>query len=205
MADDAKPAPGDEHSRTPPSSANLAWSDAEFLERVKRRDSLALGRFFDLAFPYVYSLAYRFTRHRETAEDITQEVFLKVYAAADRLDTGRSAKPWITAITVNACRDEARRRSARPEDSVDAATIGDVHSSPGTPEEDLIRAERDLRLERALGQLDWESRLVVLLHDYSDRPHEEIAKLMGISHDAVRKRYSRALKRLAEIVQETGT
>jgi len=205
MADESNSAPGARRAGTPPFPVNPAWSDAAFLEKVKRRDSVALGRFFDLAFPYVYSLAYRFTRHRETAEDLTQEVFLKVYNAADRLDTSRSAKPWITAITVNACRDEARRRLARPEDSVDAALIGEVHASTGTPEEDLINAERDLALERALGRLDWESRLVVLLHDYSDRPHEEIAELMGISHEAVRKRYSRALKRLAEIVQETGS
>jgi RNA polymerase sigma-70 factor (ECF subfamily) len=168
---------------------------------VRLRDRDALGRFFDLAFPYVYNLAYRFTRHRETAEDITQEVFIKVHKAAHRVAPDRSAKPWLTAITVNACRDEARRRRARPEDTVDSGDIGRNFASPATPEAELLERERNRQLERALGELDWESRLVVLLHDYCGLPHDEIAGLVQNSHDAVRKRHSRAIKRLSELVQ----
>lgn len=205
MADQREPAPETHRAKGPARPEDPKWSDEQLLEGVRRRDPDALGRLFDLAFSYVYSLAFRFTRHRETAEDVTQEVFLKLYGAADRIATDRSAKPWVTTITVNACRDEARRRAARPEDTVDAAIIDQVHAAPGTPEAEWIQTERDREVERALGMLDFESRLVVLLHDYSDRPHEEIADLMGVSHDAVRKRYSRALKRLAEILQGNRT
>jgi len=205
MADEPQSAHSAKSAGAPRSAVDPAWSDASLLAAVKAREPSALGRFFDLAFPYVYSLAYRFTRQRETAEDMTQEVFLKVYNAADRLATDRSAKPWITAITVNACRDHARRRAARPEDSVDALVLDAVHSAPGTPEQDLMRAERDRQLDKALDQLDFESRLVVLLHNFSDYSHESIAQLMGTSHDAVRKRYSRALRRLAGIIGEAGT
>jgi RNA polymerase sigma factor (sigma-70 family) len=182
-----------------------AWQDRLLLEGVRRREPEALKRFYDVAFPYVYNLAFRFAGHRQTAEDITQEVFIKVFGAADRLDIERSAKPWLTTIAYNACRDSARRVTARPEEAEDAAIIGDRPSAQSTPEEDFVRKERDELLNRALCKLDEPSRLVVILHNLCGYAHEEVATVTGASPAAVRKRHSRALKRMAEIVQEMQT
>jgi len=177
------------------------WQDRDLLAGVRGRDSDALARFFDLAFPYVFTLALRLTRNKERAEDITQEVFLKIYRATDRLETDVSAKPWVTTITYNAFRDETRRLAARPEELVDPIIMTTHSTDTGTPETELIRREREQMVERALQDLDEESRAVVILHDYCERPHEEIATLMGISHAAVRKRHSRALKRMTEFIR----
>jgi RNA polymerase sigma factor (sigma-70 family) len=193
------PEPG--HDNSASRSREEEWVSRDILEGVKRRDPDALGRFFDAAFSYVYSLAYRLTGDRHAAEDVTQEVFLKVHRAADRLDVERHPRPWITTITYNACRDVARRRSARPESPVDATEIGERHEAPGTPEEEVLRRERERLLERALGELDEESRAVVILHDFGGHSHEEIAEIVDASHAAVRKRYSRALGRLREIMR----
>jgi RNA polymerase sigma-70 factor (ECF subfamily) len=177
------------------------WVSRDVLEGVSRRDPDALAALFDVAFPYVYNLALRLTGDRHTAEDVTQEVFLKMHRAADRLDPERHPRPWITTITYNAVRDSARRRSARPEDPVNGSEIGERASAPGTPEEDLLRREREQLLEGALGELDDESRAVVILHDFGGHSHEEIAEIIDASHAAVRKRYSRALRRMAEIIR----
>lgn len=178
-----------------------AWNDRVVLEGVRRRDSDALARFFDVTFPYVYSVAFRLLGSREAAEDATQEVFLKIYQAADRLDANRHPKPWITTITYNACRDAARRSGARPEDPTDAMEIGERKEGPGNPEAELAAKERDMMIDKALLALDEDWRIVVVLHDYCDFPHDEIARLIGVSHAAARKRYSRALKRLAELLR----
>jgi RNA polymerase sigma-70 factor (ECF subfamily) len=178
-----------------------AWEDRRVLEGVRRRDPDALGRFFDVAFPYVYSVAFRLMGNHHIAEDVAQDVFLKVYRAADRLDVDRHPKPWITTITYNACRDAARRSTARPEEAVDATSIGERHQTQETPEDIVIREERDRLVEQALRELDAEWRAVVILHDYCGYSHEEIADIVGASHAAVRKRYSRALKRMAEILR----
>jgi RNA polymerase sigma factor (sigma-70 family) len=193
------PEPG--HDNSAGRSREEEWVGRDVLEGVKRRDTDALGKFFDAALPYVYSLAYRLTGDSHAAEDVAQEVFLKVHRAADRLDVERHPRPWITTITYNACRDVARRRSARPEHAVDATEIGERHESPGTPEDELLRRERERLLERALGELDEESRAVVVLHDFGGHSHEEIAEIVDASHAAVRKRYSRALGRLREIIR----
>jgi RNA polymerase sigma-70 factor (ECF subfamily) len=178
------------------------WQDRQLLEGVRRREPEALKRFYDVAFPYVYNLAYRFAGHRPTAEDIAQEVFIKVYGAADRLDVERSAKPWLTTVVYNTCRDSARRLSARPEDAVDATDIGLRPSTASNPEQDFIQKERDALVNQALLRLDESSRLVIILHTFCDYTHEDVAQVTGDSTVAVRKRHSRAIKRMAEIVQE---
>jgi RNA polymerase sigma-70 factor (ECF subfamily) len=181
--------------------AGGAWGDRDLLEGVRRRDNDALARFFDETFPYVYNLAFRFTWNREAAEDVAQEVFLKVHRAADRLDVNRNPRPWLTTITYNACRDAARRRSSRPEDTVDAMEIGERLEAGATPEDVLEERERVQLVERALRELDEEFRTVVLLRDYCGFSHEQIADVVEASHDAVRKRYSRALSRMGEIIK----
>lgn len=193
------PEPG--HDNSTGQAREEEWVSRDVLEGVRRRDPDALGKLFDAAFPYVYNLAYRLMGDHHAAEDVAQEVFLKVHRAAERLDVERHPRPWITTITYNACRDVARRRSTRPEDPIDAGEIGERHHSPGTPEDDLLRREREQLLERALGELDEQSRAVVILHDFGGHSHEEIAEIVDASHAAVRKRYSRALKRLGEIMR----
>jgi len=191
---------GEAFGRT--SGASEAWDDRDLLEGVRRRESDALAKFFEMAFPYVYSLAWRLTGNREAAEDVAQEVFLKVHRAADRLDPDRNPRPWLTTITYNAVRDAARRSAARPEDATDASEIGERTAAAETPDQVLEDREQVKILERALAELDEGLRTIVLLRDFSGLSHEEIAGIVGASHDAVRKRYSRALARLREIIEE---
>lgn len=194
--------PGDDRStRAPVDGLDGAWTDPDTLEGVRRKDPQALASFFDAAFPYVYSLAYRLMGQHEAAEDVTQDVFVKVYQAADRLQADRHPKPWLTTITYNTCRDAARRRAARPEALENGALIGRLPGEASTPEEELLRKEREMLVEKALLQLDEESRAAVILHDYCGTAHEDIAEMMELSHAAARKRYSRAVKRLVEIIK----
>jgi RNA polymerase sigma-70 factor (ECF subfamily) len=185
----------------PADDSSGAWVDHDTLDGVRRRDPKALGVFFDAAFPYVYNIAFRLLGSNEMAEDATQDVFVKVYQAAGRLQVDRSPKPWLTAITYNTCRDALRRAAVRPETPEDAVTIGDRSGNVLNPEEVLLGKEREKITERALLELDEESRAIVVLHDFCNTSHEDIADMMGLSHEAVRKRHSRSLKRMAEIIR----
>jgi RNA polymerase sigma-70 factor (ECF subfamily) len=187
----------------PETGPDPAWTDRSVLEGVRRREPEALGRFFDTAFPYVYSLAVRLTGNRHAAEDATQEVFLKVYQAADRLDPGRHPRPWITTITYNTCREAARRGASRAAESLDDGAGREPVASDRTPEQTSLSREQQRLLERALGELDGESRAIVLLRAYGDLSHERIAEIMNTSHSAVRKRFSRAIRRLSQLLRGT--
>lgn len=175
---------------------------ADVLERVRARESAALTMFYEHYFDHVYSLAARLMGERAPAEDVTQDVFLKVWRAAPGLDPARDPAPWLTAITCNACRDVWRSgayrasRSGRP--PADDPELGVVLSSGrNDPEEDALSSERERLVQRALTRLPEALRIPIVLHDFQGLGHAEVAKLLGIDHAAARKRYSRALTALA--------
>lgn len=177
------------------------------LERVRTRDPEALAALFDHFFGRIYGLAFRMTGEKAAAEDVTQEVFLKVHRAAHQLDTGRDPGPWLMTITANLCRERWRSRSGRQEKrtvSLDAKpdAVANVPAAASSPEQDALAADRARRLENAIGRLDESMRLVVLLHDMQGMTHEEISMVTGDAPPAVRKRYSRALARLREMLQD---
>ena len=158
--------------------------------------------FYERYFDHVYSLAFRLMGERERAEDVTQDVFLKVWRAAPSLDVNRDPAPWLTAITCNTCRDVWRSgsyraaRSGRPP-SDDPETGVVLSSGRNDPEEDALSSERERLVQRALTRLPEALRASVVLHDYQGLGHAQVAELLGIDHAAARKRYSRALAALA--------
>ncbi len=175
----------------------------ELLEGVRTRDPEALSAFFEEHVDAIYDFAYRLLGERAPAEDATQEVFLRVHRAAERLDPERDPRPWLAQITRNVCRDvwrSAAYRAGRRSVSVDAdEPDGVVLTAPkADPEQATLDRERDEIVQAAILKLPEGEREIVVLHDYRGLRHDEIADVVGVSHAAVRKRYSRALARLAE-------
>jgi len=206
---------------TPPASPNVIHPErtarsarggaplpAGTLERVRTRDPAALAEFFDRYIGMVFGLAVRLTGDRTQAEDVAQEVFLKVHRAAHQLDPSRDPAAWLAAITANACRDLWRSgawrmaaRSRSVEEDPDA--FGALSTGINDPERDALAAERERLVQDALDRLPEVLRVPVVLHDYQGLNHQEIADALGIQHAAARKRYSRALEALAGLLKET--
>ena len=171
------------------------------LERVRRREPEALTAFFDHYFGRVYGVIFRMVGDRHLAEDLTQEVFLKVHRAAHRLDPARDPGTWLIAIAANTCRDlwrSAAHRMARRGDPLDDETLSHLEGGSHTPEADLIARERERLVQEAIAALPVPLRLAVVLHVYDGLGHDEVAAITGIRDSAARKRYSRALRLLAE-------
>ncbi len=178
----------------------------EVLENVRKRHPDALSALFDYGFDRIFALASRLVGERATAEDIAQEVFLKVHRAAHQLDPNRDPMPWLLTITSNACRDHWRSSKGRPitdVDAVEAEGVPELRTGPHhDPERAVLTTERERFVREAIMQLPDSLRLVVILHDYENLTHDEIAPIVGTSHAAVRKRYSRALASLAESLKD---
>jgi RNA polymerase sigma-70 factor (ECF subfamily) len=191
----------------PPGSIHDTEAE-HLLARVRARDPDALGAFFEQHLDAVHALAWRLVGERSAAEDITQEVFCKVYRAAHQIDTRRDPRPWLLTITYNACREywrSASYRRARRSVSLDASPEDELHLPPdgSDPESDAIAGERASAVHAALQKLPDTLRAVVVLHEYHGLGHDEIATLTGMSHAAVRKRYSRALSELGRLLRVT--
>ena len=180
---------------------------AAVLEKVRQRDPQALAALFDHHFRRIYNLAYRLLGEKTAAEDVTQEVFLKVHRAAHQLDVDRDPGPWLMTITANLCREKWRSREGRQAQqttSLDAKPeVAEIlpHGA-AAPDSRVLDKDRDRILGEALDKLPEAMRLVVVLHDLQGLTHEEISGIVGDEAAAVRKRYSRALTRLRELIPD---
>ena len=177
------------------------------LEGVRQHGPHAMAEFFEYYFDRVFGLVLRLLGDRTAAEDVTQEVFFKVYRAAHQLDPARDPGPWLTAIAYNACRDlwrsSAHRMSGKSRSIDDEAIAAPLASTANDPEQDALMHERERLVRAALAELPEALRTPVLLYEYQGMSHQEIAELLGIEHAAARKRYSRALAALAKLLKES--
>ncbi len=183
--------------------------DRATLEGVRAREPAALGKLFDAYFGSVFALVHRLLGDRTLAEDATSEVFFKVQRAAHSIDPNRDPAPWLMTIATNVCRDlwrsgayRMRQRSRSVED--DPVVANTLRSATEEPPKALETAERQLAVREALLELSESHRVAILLHEYEGLSHQEVAERTGIEHAAARKRYSRALSALAELLKAKG-
>ncbi|HEU5001180.1 MAG TPA: sigma-70 family RNA polymerase sigma factor [Actinomycetota bacterium] len=172
------------------SSSRIAktGSQAAAPERVPTWEEVAAehGRF-------VYSLAYRLTGSTADAEDLAQDVLLRVRTALARYRPG-SLEGWLLRITTNLFYDRMRHRSRHPTEPLDELSESgepEPASSLPTPEDSALRGELRAVVEQALSELPYQFRVAVLLCDLYQMSYEEIGSTMGWRLGTVRSRIHR--------------
>ena len=160
----------------------------------------------------VYAICYRFTGDAVDAEDVTQDVFLKVYRNLASFDTAKgSFHTWITTLTRNLLVDNYRRtRLDRASDSLDE-TLGGEDDGPTmaerladtrpSQEQQYGRLELRATIQQALKKLSPELREAVILRDLEDMDYKEIAVVLKIPEGTVKSRISRGRAELARLLQ----
>ena len=170
--------------------------EERLLPLVGQGDSEAFEVLYRSTEKAVYALALSILRNPHDAEDIVQETYLKVRAAAHLYVPQGKPLAWLFTITKNLCRDLLRGQS-RTEAAPDGAEDDLRVSYVSDPTDRLV-------LEAALKALGEEERQVVLLHAASGLKHREIARDLGLPLSTVLSRYSRALKKLQRYLTEEG-
>lgn len=152
----------------------------------------------------VYSITYRVVGNKEEAEDITQEVFIKVYHGLKKFEQQASFSTWIYRIATNTALDSLDKMERRPKihirlfssknDSQETGQDGpDLPASSETdPEEAAQQSELRECIRNVLKKLDREQARLLLLRDFDDRSYEEIARLLEAGLSAVKMRIHRA-------------
>lgn len=150
----------------------MSADEASLVRRCLRGDASAIRDLVNRFQADVYGLCYRLLQHRHDAEDLTQEVFLRVFRSLRRWDPSRSLRPWIMAITVNRCRTALAQRPRRPEpvDYLPAVV-------PDRTVDDT--AELVQEIEAAVQELRPDYRSVFVLFHEQGCPYEEIAAVLG--------------------------
>ena len=151
----------------------------------------------------VFNVAYKFVGKHDEAEDLTQDIFLKIFKALKTFDRRANFQTWIISISRNLCIDHYR--SVRKERQTIARDVDSNDLQPATPERGpYAQAEhQDLRaqLRQALETLPITLRTAVVLRDLQELSYQEIADRLGLPEGTVKSRINRGRIELAHQLQ----
>jgi RNA polymerase sigma-70 factor (ECF subfamily) len=162
----------------------------------------------------IYNLCYRFVGSADDAQDLTQEVFIKIYRTLSSYDTNKGAfATWITTITRNLLVDHFRKTKqdrmtdsldAAPSDHEDAQPLSDRIEDKSAPPDSHVRSrEVGDTVHAALAKLSPELREAVILRDLQDMDYREIATALKVPEGTVKSRINRGRAELARLLQRT--
>ncbi len=180
-----------------------AASEPELSRRraLVARDPAALAELFDAHFERIYALARRMVRDEHLAEDLTQEIFLRIHRALSSYDPARALRPWIFTIASNVIRDHLRSRAFGERRSL--VSIEDDESvwtavDESVPARELERAEERSAVAGAIDELSPSIKQVFLLRHGEGLDFATIAQALKMTEAAARQRFSRAVRVLRD-------
>ena len=197
---------GDDPTLGPSGIAQLrGLSDEELMERTVRDDHEAFRALVERYKSRVVNLVARFISDRDRAEEISQEVFLRVFVHRARYRPGGKFSTWLFTIAVNLAKNEIRYRVRhKREFSIDAAPEGQasvVHTLRDQAEladESVVREELEGVVGEAIGRLPPKYRAALVLRDIEGLSYEEVGNILNIPGGTVRSRINRARLMLKE-------
>jgi len=151
----------------------------------------------------IYNFIYRMTQNEADAQELTQEVFIRVWNGLDELRSGSSPAPWLYRIASNVCLDSFRRNKHTSKDA--PLEMGDeslYDAKIPLIEDEIYKAKMAECIKGYIMTLPEDYRAVILLHDIEGFKNSEIAHMLDISLDAVKIRLHRARGKLREILSK---
>jgi RNA polymerase sigma-70 factor (ECF subfamily) len=180
------------------------------LRRLRERDERAFRELVDEHRDKVFNLTYRMLGNRAEAEDVAQEVFISVFKTIDTFREESKFSTWLYRVTVNHCKNRIKylaRRHDRDQDELDEAAEQEVAAAVTAPrpalrpDRALEGAQTEKMLQEAIGELDEDHRVLVVLRDVEDLSIEEICEITGLPDGTIKSRLHRARMALRKKIQ----
>ena len=178
-------------------SVEVSAEEASLVRRCLRGEAEAIQDLVQRFQAEVYGLCVRLLSHRHDAEDVTQEVFLRVFRSLRRWDPSRPLKPWVMGIAVNRCRTWLAQRARRPE-PVDY--LQDTVAAPAA--DDSAELLREIRA--AVAGLRLEYQTVFVLYHEQGQAYEEIAHALDRPVGTIKTWLHRARLEILEQLRRRG-
>jgi RNA polymerase sigma-70 factor, ECF subfamily len=193
-----------------PALLDAAYTDAEVMLRVKAGDQSAFDYLVQKYRRPLVNFMYRMARNSAVAEDLAQEVFLRVYRSRESYEASAKFTTWLYRIATNLAVNHARdTRHERPEVMVsldepdeDTGSTADVADSAITAEEAMVRRERLSAIRSKVEALPERQRLAVIMHKYQQMDYKRIAEVLKLSESATKSLLFRAYEALREQLKE---
>ncbi len=180
--------------------------DVELMNRVRDGDIGAFERLVEIHQRAVIGTVAKMLGNPSEAEDIAQQVFIRIWKSASRYEPQAKFTTWLFTITRNLVFNEVRRRQRKPTVSVDEReesthrTVEDFQAV--SPDNEMLHSELEAAVDRAIQSLPEKQRLAVILRRYEEMPYEEIAVVLAMSVPAVKSLLFRARTQLKESLQK---
>jgi len=178
-------------------------SDEELARQLQQGNEIALETIVSRYHSKIFSYIYRMSKNYHSANDITQEVFIKICRNIKKYNPEFLFKTWIYTIASNTCKDYLK--SAYVQKTIPGLEISDnIRDYEDTPEEFLQKQDEQETIIEVLNQLGDIHREVVVLRFYEDLKLEEIALVLNIPVGTVKSRLSNGLHNLKKLLKEGG-
>jgi RNA polymerase sigma-70 factor (ECF subfamily) len=184
----------------------LATSEgAELVRRCRAGDGAAWEEIVQTYSRRIYNLAYRFTSRADTAEDLTQEVFIRVYRSLDQYNPKQGdLQNWLMRLARNLIIDDYRKRQRAPQDEA-ADDLEDhqyhLRAAGNTVQREMERRELGVQVQAGIDKLSADLRTCVILRDIEELSYQEIVDLLEIPEGTVKSRINRGRIELAKILR----
>ncbi len=168
------------------------------LERASKGDIDAFGQLYKAASSFVYNVALKITRNSADAEEVTQDVFMKIYHNLNNFQFRSTFKTWVYRITVNTAINCYRKSAREGKDRVDYDSV--IESFPGgnSTLKNIAQSDKEARLNALLELLSPEHKACLVLREIEGLSYQEIAVALRIPVNTVRSRLQRARQALLE-------
>jgi len=184
----------------------LAVSEgAELVRRCRAGDGAAWEEIVQTYSRRIYNLAYRFTSRTDSAEDLTQDVFIRVYRSLDQYDAKQGdLQNWLMRLARNLIIDDYRKRQRAPQDQA-ADDLEDhkyhLRSADSSVQREMERRELGAQVQAGIDKLSADLRTCVILRDIEELSYQEIVDLLKIPEGTVKSRINRGRIELAKILR----
>jgi RNA polymerase sigma-70 factor (ECF subfamily) len=180
-------------------------SDTDALvERCLAGDQQAWDQIVRQHWRKVFNLAYKFVGRHDEAEDLAQDVFLKIFKALHTFDRRANFQTWLISISRNLCIDHyrsVRKERETIDRDVDAAELSPASRDP-SPMAALEQRDRVMLLRQAMASLPETLRTAVLMRDIQELSYQEIADQLGLPEGTVKSRINRGRNELARQIRK---
>jgi RNA polymerase sigma-70 factor (ECF subfamily) len=197
-------------SISPPPGSPVGLTDADVMLRVKTGDEPAFEYLVQKYRRAMVSFMYRMTHNSAAAEDLAQEVFLRVYRSRTGYEASAKFTTWLYRIATNLAVNHARdTRHERPDNQVsldepdeETGTTMDVADNSLTVEQAILRRERMEAIRAKVQNLPERQRMAVIMHKYQQMDYKQIAEVLKLSESATKSLLFRAYETLREQLKE---
>ena len=178
---------------------------AELVRRCRAGDGAAWEEIVQNYTRRIYNLAYRFTSRADSAEDLTQEVFIRVYRSLEQYNPKQGdLQNWLMRLARNLVIDDYRKRQRAPQD--EAADDLEVHqyhlrAAGSSAQREIERRELGAQVQAGIDKLSPDLRTCVILRDIEELSYQEIVDLLKIPEGTVKSRINRGRIELAKILR----